>query len=122
MNYNQERTGAATALVDLFNRAKQNFAASTSCATLAKVASVTKTFSDGYGIAEVIPIPAWDSADTYTLDGYFFSDMALTADTLVMVVFTDSDFRETIKSGIQVIKTTQNTNNHSRNFGVILKL
>lgn len=119
---NQERTGAANAFVDLFNRAKEKTLRSASGATLALVTEVTKSFTDGYGVVEALPIPQWDTDGTNTIQGYFFSDMELTANTLVLIVFTDSDFRDTVEMGHWLPRRTENLNTHSKNFGVVIKL
>lgn len=118
----QERTGAAYAFVDLFNAAKRKTLQGTNVATLALVTEVTRTFADGYGILEALPLPQWDVDGTNVIQGYFFSDMELTAGTLVMIIFTDTDFRDTIEMGHWQPMQTTNTNTHSKNFGVVIKL
>lgn len=118
----QERTGAARSLVDLFNSAKQKTLQGTSVATLALVSEVTRAFADGYGILEALPLPQWDTDGTNVIQGYFFSDMELAAGTLVMIIFTDTDFRDTIEMGHWQPMQTANTNTHSKNFGVVIKL
>ncbi len=118
----QERIGASDALVNLFNSAKEKFTKDFSTATLAQIVEVTKTFSDGYGIAAVLPIPQWDSDGTNRLEGYFFSDKTFTAGELVLLIFTDNDFRQIINAGHWSPRKVDNSNTHSKNFGVILKL
>lgn len=118
----QERTGAAHAFVDLFNAAKRKTLQGTSVATLALVTEVTRAFADGYGILEALPLPQWDTDGTNVIQGYFFSDMELSAGNIILIVFTDTDFRDTIEMGHWQPMRTTNTNTHSKNFGVVIKL
>lgn len=118
----QERVGATCALIELLRNSNNKIVAGFSGATLAYVKEVTRTFADGYGTVSLIPVPQWDADGINLIEGYFFSDMALTEGKLVLTVFTDRDFRPVIDAQVNQTMATENQNAHSKNFGVVINL
>lgn len=121
-NEMQQRTGKVNAILNLFNNAKTKFSEDISIATLAYVKEVTREFADGYGIVNLMPVPQWDADGTNYIGGYFFSNITMTVGKLVLVIFTDRDFRTVIETGTDQSMKTTNLNIHSKNFGVVIEL
>lgn len=117
---NYVQVGGATSLVDLFKEAKKN-ASGMPVATLAKIKSIPEFDEDiGYGIAEVEPIPSWGKNNP-TFCPYYFSDSFEVGD-YCLVVFTNEDFRPYVKQSASLTQQQTNSNQHSRNFGIMIKL
>ena len=118
----QARTGAAQGLIELFENVRKQAGEDMSAATLGYVKEVTRAFEGGYGIADVLPVPQWDSDGTNLISAYFFSEPAPVEGQLVLIVFTDRDFRSVIAAQTGQTGVTANLNTHSKNFGVMIKL
>lgn len=114
---------AEQTLSALFQQARQNTNTDIAVATLAVVESVVTSYNTDkkYGTANLLPIPKWDKDGTNGIEGYFFSD-SVKKDDLVLVVFTDYDFRSALKTQNFVPVQTVNKNTHSKNFGIIIPL
>lgn len=115
--------GATNSLSDLFKKAR---AASKNLpvATLGKIKSIDETYSDdvGFGVATVAPIPALTRGADYTIEAWCFSD-EFTAGDIVIVVFTDRDFRTAMRSAASAEYMQQGDDiRHSECFGVMIKL
>lgn len=118
----QSRTGATQGFIELFHNIRKQAGEDVSTATLGYVKNITRDFADGYGIIDVQPVPQWDADGTNLISAYFFSEPAPVVDSLVLVVFTDRDFRSVIAAQTRQTGTTLNLNIHSKNFGVAIKL
>lgn len=118
----QARAGATQGFIELFHSIRKQAGEDVSTATLGYVKNVTRDFVDGYGIVDVLPVPQWDADGTNLISAYFFSEPAPAVDSLVLVVFTDRDFRSVIAAQTGQTGTTSNLNIHSKNFGVAIKL
>ena len=118
----QERVGAAQGLIELFETARKRAGNDISTATLAYVRETSRPFKDGYGVLEAEPVPRWDEDGTAFISAYYFSEPEPVAGQLVLVVFTDRDFRPAIVSQTGETGGTENLNIHSKNFGVVIKL
>lgn len=118
----QARTGATQGFIELFSNIRKQAGEDVSTATLGYVKNITRDFADGYGIIDVQPVPQWDADGTNLISVYFFSEPAPAVDSLVLVVFTDRDFRSVIAAQTGQTGTTLNLNIHSKNFGVAIKL
>lgn len=125
----QQRSGLSDSLLDLLELQHNRTAQSISGATLGIVKQISSAFDNSaeipFGTAEVQPIPRWDSNGQNFIEGYFFSNDStdkIEEGDLVLVIFTDSDFRDNIRAGLKSAQKTYNLNTHSKNFGVILTL
>lgn len=117
--------GKITQLSDIFKQSAENITKSINVASLAKVISISKSYPSesegiGYGIASVELIPAI-TKDGKQIEAYFFSDNFQVND-IVLTVFTDRDFRDTISQPQGINRQTTNKTLHARTFGVLIKL
>lgn len=119
----EKNISAEQALTSLFRQAKEGANTNISVATLAIVDSVVTSYDNDkkYGTANLLPIPKWDKDGTNGIEGYFFSDSVKETD-LVLVVFTDYDFRSAVKTQNYIPSEVVNKNVHSKNFGIIIPL
>lgn len=117
----EKNISAEQALTSLFRQTKAEANTNISVATLAVVESVVTSYNNVYGTANVRPIPRWDKDGTNGIEGYFFSSDVAAGD-VVLVVFTDYDFRTAVKTQNFNPVETVNKNTHSKNFGIIISL
>lgn len=119
----KDKAQAEQSLTALFRQAKSETRTNIPVATIAVIKEISTPYDaeKKYGCATVSPLPMWDKDGTNSIEAYFFADKVAPQD-IVLVVFTDYDFRTNIKvsptAPIQVV----NTNVHSKNFGVIIPL
>ncbi len=126
MNVNEKRfnkLGKSTSLGDVLNQIKNSTMDDMAVATLALVKEIEQAYSetDGFGIASVAPIPSRGD-NLATLPGYFFSSEAPEEGAIILLVFTDSDFRDALGNLGNKIPITRSKKRHGLNFGVIVKL
>lgn len=114
--------GGNQSLAQLLTDLQNTYGSKMAVATLATVSETITEWNGKYGRAAVTPIPKWDKDGTNYIEGYYFSEMSLSQGQIVLVVFTDSDFRANIEGGVWQPLKTENNNTHSRDFGVIIKL
>lgn len=121
MNNAQKSSGLTDTFVELFNKSTSKVTSGLSSATLAKVTSTSVAWNGVYGVYECQMIPQLDKNGTQRVDGWAFSK-DVTEGSIVLLVFTDKDFRDSVKvDGVQSART-YSTGAHSKNFGVIVKL
>lgn len=117
------REGAGSnVLAQLLGKVQNTYGDKLAVATLASVSEVLQTWNGKYGRVAVTPVPRWDKDATNYIEGYFFSEQTISEGQLVLIVFTDTDFRTIINTGTWLPEKTENKNTHSRDFGVIVKL
>lgn len=119
-----DKIGFNSSLKGAFDVFGSKMANSLNVATLGKVDYISKAYSsdDGYGMAEIIPIPAWDDNASTKIEGFFFGEKQCKQNDIVLVVFTDRDFSNAIKSQLTTNIPTQNENLHSTQYGVVIKI
>lgn len=111
---------ADKSIADVIKKNGKKQKVETHVATIGRIRSIVREFADGYGEAEIDPIPLYDGEEPYTIKAMFFSDNYAVGDT-AMVVFTDFDFRSNVRGGFEQT-ATQNKQIHSRAFGVLVRL
>lgn len=117
------REGAGSnVLAQLLGKVQGTYGEKLAVATLASVGEVLQAWNGKYGRVAVTPVPRWDKDATNYIEGYFFSEQTMTPGQLVLVVFTDTDFRTIVNTGKWLPAKTENKNTHSRDFGVIVRL
>ena len=118
------RSSVANELARVFKQSQNSALNQINTATLAKVVSVEQEWSDEkkFGKLLLAPIPQWSVKPSDYMEGYFFSNFDPQINSLVLLVFTMTDFRSIIESGDWSVVQTQNKNTHSKNFGVVIKL
>lgn len=119
----ENKVQADQSLTALFRQAKSEVRTNIPVSTLAVVKEITAPYDaeKRYGCATVSPLPMWDKDGTNTIEVYFFADKVEQGD-IVLVVFTDYDFRTNIKVSPTTPIQSVNANVHSKNFGVIIPL
>lgn len=117
------RLGKATALVDVFNNFREAVKSDIAVATLAQVDSIVSQYNrmDRCGIADVRPIPNRGS-NMATISGYFFSEDPPEIGDMILLVFTDWDFRPALTSTYYVLDESKKKQKHALNFGIIVPL
>lgn len=123
VNREQANNGRNTSLVDLFSKLKENISINTNVATLATYKNIIQEYSSDtkYGIVECSPFPLYGNETEYSLYAYFFGDYSFNQGDIVLIIYTDKDFRANLKNQDKIQKTT-NTNLHSKTFGVLIKI
>lgn len=119
----QKRNDGVSNLIDVLQRNKKNGAKDICVASLAFVKAVRSPFdvNQGFGVLEVQLFPVDDGFDM-SVDSYFFSDKTFDENEIVLVVFTDRDFRQIIKNKKWTKQVVKTDSLHSRMFGVTIKL
>lgn len=114
----------AKSLLDVLLILKQKTMLDTHVATLAYLRNNIRKFTDKYGIWECSPFPLDQGQDTYNIQAYYFSADGdnFNRDKMVLVVFTDRNFINSLQSVNTVPKETQDVNTHSIKYGVIVSL
>lgn len=119
----ENKAQAEQSLTALFRQAKNEVRTNIPVSTMAVIKEISVPYDaeKKYGCAMVSPLPMWDKDCTNSIEAYFFADKVSPQD-IVLVVFTDYDFRINIKTNPARPIRVVNTNVHSKNFGVIIPL
>lgn len=115
-------TGEIETLDQLFIMSILKASKITSVASICKVDSIEKEYSDelGYGIVNIIPIPIEpEQNNSIKLQAYYFSPGEFN-NKYYLVIYTDYDFRDNLNS--YEIKKTSNKNMHNKNFAVLIRI
>lgn len=120
------KSETSTSLIDIFKQNKQNTLQSVNVATLGFYTGTLKEYDEDkkYSVIEVIPFPLINGQTNYKIEGYYLYNKETTFEEneIVLVIFTDTDFRQSLNSMTKVQRVDQNSNIHSKSFGIVIKL
>ena len=119
-----ERLSSTNSFLDLFYMLKRISKKETHVSTLAYFDRIIQGYnkSVGFGIAEVKPFPLEKGQTEYKLNCYFFADVEINQNDMVLVVFSDFEFSGNLNStaSIGTPQVTNSTLNHDLSFGIML--
>lgn len=118
----KSRIGQAKNLLDVLLILKDKTMQDTHVATLAYLEENIEKFNDKYGIWRCRPFPLETGQEAYSIQSYYFSKDGddFKPDSIVVILFTDSNFINNLNSINTVPKPTNDTILHSIKYGVIV--
>lgn len=123
-NQTINRLSSSNSFLDLFNMLKKVCKKETHVSTLAYFDRISQEYNNntGFGVAEVKPFPLEKGQSEYKLSCYFFGDIKVNENDMVLVIFSDFDFTGNINSDASkgIPKITNNLLNHELSFGILL--
>ena len=119
----QKSNDSVSSLINLFNKSKAESVVGVNVASLAFFKKVTTPYDaeQGFGIIEAQVFPVDEGFDM-CVNAYFFSNISFSENEIVLLVFTDKDFRQVIRNKKWTKQTIKNETLHSKQFGVVVKL
>lgn len=123
-NQTIDRISNSNSFLDLFNMLKKICKKETHVSTLAYFDRISQEYNTntGFGIAMVKPFPLEKGQSEYKLSCYFFGDIKVNENDIVLVVFSDFDFTGNINSEASkgIPQVNNSTLNHELSFGILL--
>jgi len=120
----QTQIGDAKNLLDVLLILKEKTMLDTHVATLAYLKDNVQKFNGKYGLWSCNPFPLDTNQNEYSIQAYYFHEGgdSFPQEGLVLIVFTDRNFINSLKSATNIPKETQDLTLHSIKFGIIVSL
>lgn len=119
----ESRIENATTLQDAIFLLKEKTKMDTHVATLAYVEKikVEKNATNKFGLVECKPFPLNPNQEEYTIQAYYFKEESeFEKGDIILVLFTDLNFVNNLKSIETSPKETYDLNYHSLKYGIII--
>lgn len=120
----KEKIANAKDLLDVLLILKEKIMQDIHVSSLAYLNENIERFNGKYGIWRCKPFPLEEDQPEYNIQAYYFSEEGdkFVSGSMVLVVFTDQNFINNLKSAFSIPKPTTDLIRHSLKYGVIISL